>query len=362
MCLIILIITKKKLINFFSNISVNLNNFSNTAFIQNDLQNISFSFNNIFNDIVKEHISLIKTYKLFSENIKMRIIEPLLSYEKKYEKEVNNALYILKEIMEKISPKNNNNKFYQDKYNNLNISIGIFEKEKDEFLISILEIYLNLTKEELNKSINNNNQIINKISDLKKSISKETINLLDNKIFLDKKFKFNHNQDLIKNDNHIMMSISDKMNNNKNFEIINSEEINYEQKFENFFLLLKSQTNTNKNILKDINELFQKNKFNFEFYILFLRTYKKTLTKNLNSEKDSSNSLFIMKSFSNLVYLTNIMNNIIETIKEYLMLKENRNAFLIFEAIVKFGENYVYNDTYMCSLLNKNKIKIPKMS
>ena len=63
-----------------------------------------------------------------------------------------------------------------------------------------------------------------------------------------------------------------------------------------------------------------------------------------------------MKSFSNLVCLTNIMNNIIETIKEYLILKENRNAFLIFEAIVKFGENCVFNNTYMCSLLSKNKI------
>ena len=185
----------KYIINFFSNISVNLNNFSNTAFIQNDIQNISFSFNNIFNDIVKGHISLIKTYKLFSENLKVRIIEPLLSYEKKYEKEVNNALKILKEIIDKI-PQNNNNKLYQDKYNNLNISIGIFEKEKDEFLLNILEIYLNLSKDELNKSINNNNQVINKIIDLKKSISKETINLLDNKIFLDKKFKFNQNQDL----------------------------------------------------------------------------------------------------------------------------------------------------------------------
>ena len=345
----------KYIINFFSNISGNFKAFGNKELIQNDFKNTSFSFNNIFNDIINEHISLIKKYKIFSENLKLKIIEPLLTYEKKYEKEINNSLNILKEIIDKISlSKQNNNKIYQDKYNNLNISIGIFEKEKDEFLLNILELYLNLCKDDLNKSINNNNQIINKINDLKKSISKETINLLDNNLIFDKKIKSNPNQDVIKNINNIIMN-NNNLNNN-NFEIINIEEINYEEKFENFFLLLKSQTNIDKNLLKDINDLFQKNKFNFEFYILFLRTFKRTLSTKLNSENDFYDSLFIMKSFSNLVCLTNIMNNIIETIKEYLILKENRNAFLIFEAIVKFGENCVFNNTYMCSLLSKNKI------
>ena len=345
----------KYIINFFSNISGNFKAFGNKELIQNDFKNTSFSFNNIFNDIINEHISLIKKYKIFSENLKLKIIEPLLTYEKKYEKEINNSLNILKEIIDKMSlSKPNNNKIYQDKYNNLNISIGIFEKEKEEFLLNILELYLNLCKDELNKSINNNNQIINKISDLKKSISKETINLLDNNLIFDKKIKSNPNQDVIKNSNNIIMN-NDNLN-NTNFEIINIEEINYEEKFENFFLLLKSQTNIDKNLLKDINDLFQKNKFNFEFYILFLRTFKRTLSTKLNSENDFYDSLFIMKSFSNLVCLTNIMNNIIETIKEYLILKENRNAFLIFEAIVKFGENCVFNNTYMCSLLSKNKI------
>ena len=345
----------KYIINFFSNISGNFKAFGNKELIQNDFKNTSFSFNNIFNDIINEHISLIKKYKIFSENLKLKIIEPLLTYEKKYEKEINNSLNILKEIIDKISlSKQNNNKIYQDKYNNLNISIGIFEKEKEEFLLNILELYLNLCKDDLNKSINNNNQIINKISDLKKSISKENINLLDNNLILDQKFKSNPNQDVIKNSNNIIMN-NDNLN-NTNFEIINIEEINYEEKFENFFLLLKSQTNIDKNLLKDINDLFQKNKFNFEFYILFLRTFKRTLSTKLNSENDFYDSLFIMKSFSNLVCLTNIMNNIIETIKEYLILKENRNAFLIFEAIVKFGENCVFNNTYMCSLLSKNKI------
>ena len=345
----------KYIINFFSNISGNFKAFGNKELIQNDFKNTSFSFNNICNDIINEHISLIKKYKIFSENLKLKIIEPLLTYEKKYEKEINNSLNILKEIIDKISlSKQNNNKIYQDKYNNLNISIGIFEKEKEEFLLNILELYLNLCKDDLNKSINNNNQIINKISDLKKSISKENINLLDNNLILDQKFKSNPNQDVIKNSNNIIMN-NDNLN-NTNFEIINIEEINYEEKFENFFLLLKSQTNIDKNLLKDINDLFQKNKFNFEFYILFLRTFKRTLSTKLNSENDFYDSLFIMKSFSNLVCLTNIMNNIIETIKEYLILKENRNAFLIFEAIVKFGENCVFNNTYMCSLLSKNKI------
>ena len=340
----------KNIINLFSNISGNFKAFGNKELIQNDFKNTSFSFNNIFNDIVNEHISLIKKYKSFSENLKLKIIEPLLRYEKKYEKDVNNSLNILKEIIDVISqPQQNNNKIYQDKYNNLNISIGIFEKEKDEFLLNILELYLNLCKDELNKSINNNNQIINKINDLKKSIGKETINLLDINLI-----KFNKNSELIKN-NDIMRNKSDKININ-NFEIINIEEINYEEKFQNFFLLLKSQTNIDKNILNDINELFQKNKFNFDFYILVLRIFKKSFSKKQNQEKDSYDSLFIMKSFSNLVCLTNIMNNIIETIKEYLMLKENRNAFLIFESIVKFGENCVFNNTYMCSLLSKNKI------
>ena len=345
----------KNIINFFSNISEYFNSISNKAFYQNDFQNISSNFNNIFNDIIKEHISLIKKFKAFSENIKLRILEPLLSYEKKYEKEINNSLNILKEIVDKLSQQSNN-QIYQDKYKNLNISIGIFEKEKNEFLLNIFDLYLKLSKDELNNSLNNNNQIINKINDLKKSISKETFNLLDNNLILDIKSKSNVNQDLIKNNNNdIKMSILNK-NNYNDFEILNIGEINYEKKFQNFFLLLKSQTNIDKNILNDINEAFQKNKFNFEFYTLFLKTLKRFLSKNKNSENDAFNSLFIIKSFSNLVCLTNIMNNIIETIKEYLIIKENSNAILIFEAIVKYGENCVYNDTFMCSILNKNRI------
>ena len=203
----------KNIINFFSNISEYFNSISNKAFYQNDFQNISSNFNNIFNDIIKEHISLIKKFKAFSENIKLRILEPLLSYEKKYEKEINNSLNILKEIVDKLSQQSNN-QIYQDKYKNLNISIGIFEKEKNEFLLNIFDLYLKLSKDEFNNSLNNNNQIINKINDLKKSISKETFNLLDNNLILDIKSKSNSNQDLIKNNNDIKMSISNKNNYN----------------------------------------------------------------------------------------------------------------------------------------------------
>ena len=215
-----------------------------------------------------------------------------------------------------------------------------------------------MNKEQLSFTDNINNNISNEINNLRKEYKSNINNLLNNGLIINKECENIHNLNLIKQKDDIQMSISNYIKPNY-FEIIDVNKMDnkfYETEFYKFFYSLKSQSNIDKNLLKEINNYLEKNKFNFKIYKLFLNSLNQSISKKTYLENISNSSLFILKSFTNLVSLTNIMNNIIESIKDYLIIKTNRDALSIFEEIVKIGEKSVFNNIFMCSLLSKNKI------
>ena len=103
-------------------------------------------------------------------------------------------------------------------------------------------------------------------------------------------------------------------------------------------------------MLLNIEDVFVRNIGNKEFYndfcdkIIKARGVKKTL--------------YEFKNFSNMVYLTNLMN--LENIKDDLLsnqlTKVYFDSYKILDKIICIGEKPVNENTYMCALLIKNKI------
>ena len=362
----------KNLIDLFSNISENFNSIGNKVLFTKNfkINTIHFtSFNDIIDKITQSHITLFQKFKFYSELLKVKIIDPLILFQTNYEKEIKNLCILFKEIIDEKSFQNNNknnnifnnniflnikndsqlDKIFENKYKDLCTSLEKKEREKNEIISSKLDLYFELGKKELNSLYNNDETILNGINSMKNKFNKEIINLLGKNLNSNEIYNNKYNNILNKPQKDIQININ-------NFEIINNKDNNYKEIFYKFFYSIKFDTNVNKNILSTINELLDKNKFNFEFYQLFLQIFNESISIKSKSEKDLNSSLFVVFSFPNLVCLTNIINNIIENIKVYLVLKENQIPLSIFEEIVQMGEKTVSNNNFMCALLSKNKI------
>ena len=381
------------IINFFTNLSEEYNSFGNNNKVINNHINLNTSsdaLNNIFNYFYQSHISLLQKFSLFSNSIKNQIILPLLSFQKSYNKNYDYIQFEMKEIIDKISEQRNKldivqkqysenyknllneedkssleNNFYtvylnesdilnkiykicEDKYRELCLFVNKTEDDKNKKILNIIQIYLKLEKENLNFSINNDNNILNNINIENLKINNDINKIFSNNKTLDKEWKFIPDLESIKY-NQVFERKNDN-NNFEEFEIINKDETILKK----FFISLQNTNNIDKKDLKKINELLQNNKFNFKFYKLFIKTFNDSLSNNLQEDQITTSSIFITKSFSNLIYLTNIINTILENIKEHLLIKENRLSFLIFEEFIKLGERTAFNNTFMCSLLSKN--------
>ena len=107
-----------------------------------------------------------------------------------------------------------------------------------------------------------------------------------------------------------------------------------------------------KEILLNLEDVFGKNIGNKDFYIDFC--------DQITKSKGERKTLYEFKNFSDLVFLTNLMNLIIENIKEDLLSeklsKEYFKSYKILDKIICIGEKSVNEETYMCALLCKNKI------
>ena len=105
-------------------------------------------------------------------------------------------------------------------------------------------------------------------------------------------------------------------------------------------------------ILLNIEDLFGRNIGNKNFYLEFCDKIIKA--------KGEKKTLYEFKNFPNLVYLTNVLNLIIENIRDDLFSTDlHKNYFIaynILDKIICIGEKSVNEETYMCSLLGKNKI------
>ena len=120
----------------------------------------------------------------------------------------------------------------------------------------------------------------------------------------------------------------------------------------NNFLYGLDNINQNNDIFLNIEDIFGRNIGNKYFYIDFCNKIIKA--------KGNQKTLYEFKVFPNLIYLTNVMNLILENIKDDLLSdklsKDYFNSYKIFDQIICIGEKSVNENTYMCALLSKNKI------
>ena len=406
------------LIKYFDNVSLEFNNFGNKIIIPNvTLNSKDYSFKNNLAIFYDSQLSFLSKIKQISPSIKKDIIEPLLILKDNYEKEKKDILLSLGDIIKEISKHLNilkdikqnyynnfqklktigteddinllENNYYSTYFNEYDMINQIFESseknyfkikeqifnienKKNKEIIDKIEIYLKIINDEINYFSNENSQISNKINNYKSNQDSLIISLFKNNDILGKKWvqdikleSFNVNFNYKNNDNIINNNQNDYNIIKNEDPIINNNYFNYNNnliynnqdsiKLEKYFSALKSEKSIDNNFLSEIKEIFRKNKLNYQFYELFLTLFNDSINKSIK-EENVNLSLFIFKSFSNLICLTNIINNIIEDIKDNLLSKENNEYYLIFDQIISIGENSVYDNTFMCSLLNKNKI------
>ena len=343
-----------------------------------------------------------------SEKINKNILTPLQSFKGEFESDNKLIFFSLNSIVEEISSKKNNlqNKEIKDDYlinieKNLDKVITSFEEieqKKNKIIYNSLLSFYNLFYKEnligqreedfknILKKYKNKIDTQKTMKDIFPNYSilkSKKSNKNDDWVEINYEKKYNNNtysninnnnnaniktaiseyyvpQIVIKNniigiDDEYMVFNSAFNKNQKESEIIDiiesEEKIKDNIIINNFLYGLDIQSPKN-DILLSIEDVFGKNIGNKLFYIDFIN--KIILARGVKK------TLYEIKIFSNLVFLTNVMNLIIENIKDDLI--SNRinedilNSFKILDDIICIGEKSVSENIYMCALLSKNKI------
>ena len=357
----------------------------NKSFCKKCLEEINLNSSNneihLFCDKIGNNNHTIKKYNDIINNEKLKEIEHNLEIEEEINNYIeNNSNLVIQQILEKIENLRKLHIFKEQLYNlylknqeNVYLAMTINQLENssnlqieqfnsNEKILKYLEI-LNSKDISLYENKNNKEDDIENINKYKfKKIEKKKrkeekkqkrkeskllkeLKKKEEKSFKDSNKKMNEELSLIiNNTNSYINNIIIKDLKNKDF-----------QKIDLFFLKLQTEKSIDNNLFTEINQILQKNKNNIEFYDNFFQIFNESKI-NLNKEKNENCSLFLVKSLSNLINFTNIMNNIIENIKYILLSKENNKYYLIFDKAITAGENIVYENNFMCTFLNKNKL------
>ena len=151
-------------------------------------------------------------------------------------------------------------------------------------------------------------------------------------------------------DEYMVLKSSDNQSNY--IDIIEDEEKIKDNIIINNFLYGLENLEQKNEILLNIEDVFGRNIGNIDFY----NDFCDKIIKARGVEK----TLYEFKNFSNMVYLTNLMNLILENIKDDLLSNQLNKVYFdsykILDKIICIGEKSVNEDTYMCALLSKNKI------
>ena len=257
-------------------------------------------------------------------------------------------------------------KIFQIKGNYKNNNYTVFECIKDFFKIFGDE-FINYSKDEAKKIIDNID-FIEENQNPDELINSILMNENNKKIFFNR-WKYN----IIKSNSEL----KNEEENNENNVNINSAKItklpftdieyepeymlifnnslnNQDEPSEDFLIKLFNSLRKDKEILScdltDIINLLEQKTGKTEFYIDFCDKYLSCQTNIYNRF-----SLFEFTNFSNLAHFKTFMNNILENISSSLIIK-NKECFELLDKIIIIGEKTYYDNTFLCSLLNKNKI------
>ena len=352
---------------------------------ESDNQNIFFALNTIIEDISTQQNFINKRKdELIKEKEKNKDYIKSLAYELyKKEMETFNKLY-----------SNSENKFKEIK-NMLEEN----EMKKNKIISSCLCIYFSLIYDNLDSMDNQNGDIKKLIKKYKTKENKRKINeifpnskildlknwgdnfddweelkLMESMLVEKKEEKTKETKDektpsnpfsndfyipqiiitnnIIGIDDEYMVLKSNENNQSSFVDISEDEEKIKDNIIINNFIFGLENSVPKSDLIINIEDVFGRNIGNKEFYIDFCDKIIKA--------KGEDKTLYEYKIFSNLVYLTNVMNLILEQLKDDL-LSDNLNkdyfdSYKLLDKIICIGEKSVNEDTYMCALLSNNKI------
>ena len=270
------------------------------------------------------------------------------------------------------------NKLYNETQEEMNkkiIEIKAVYKNNNFIIFESIKEYLKLSKDEFFdfakvevKKLNQNIDLNEENQNPDEFINTMLINENNKKIFFNK-WKYNENKQSFE-------TINDEENNiNLNSLKISKlpfTEILYEPEHmliikdnkikeslkEDYLLKLFSALKKKKEMqsldLSNIINILEQNTGKINFYQEFCDKYLGIYNiNNINMDTDSTLSEFY--NFGNLAHFKTFINNILENISSNLTIKDSQ-SFDLFDKIIIIGEKTFYGDTYLCSLLNKNKI------
>ena len=391
------------LINYMEQISSEFNSFSSKITLPKNYTEKKGQDNLGINCFFDFHGFLGSEFQAISKKIKAEIISPLQNFKSEFEADNKLVFFSLNSMIEEMSNKKNSIKdnesseiFLSNLENNFIKIKSTFEeneKKKTTFIYNCLNTFSKLIHNDLNYLGKSKEDLLKKYK--LKTDKKSMIDIFPNSKL--PKWK-NWGKDPLSEWEQLNYEEETKSNiSNKNENVINSTlseyyvpqieiknnilGIDYE------YMVFNLQENINKNetscldvmeneerikdniiinnflygldiqspktdMLLNIENVFGKNLGNKQFYIDFCDKIVKT--------RGAQKTIYEIKIFSNLVFLTNVMNLIIENIKTDLLSdkisQDILNSFKILDSIICIGEKSVSGDTYMCALLGKNKI------
>ena len=335
------------------------------------------------------HCFLCGDFQEISEKIKTEIISPLQNFQSEFESDNKLIFFSLNSLVEEFS---NQKATIKDKNSAVELLTNIekkfletktiFEKnenKKTSYIYNYLNLYFKLIHNDLHFRVKNEDELLkkykqktekNKMKDLFpdskilkwKNWGKNALSDLDNannKNMSTSIIEYYIPKILINNniigidDDMVFQHEENKIESEAGFiDIMESEEKIKDNITINNFLYGLDNLSPKDKMLLNIEDVFGRNIGNKQFYFDFCDKIVKS--------RGTKKTLYEIKLFSNLVFLTNVMNLIIDNIKSDLLSDKVSEdilySFKILDVIICIGEKAVSEDTYMCALLSKNKI------
>lgn len=335
------------------------------------------------------HCFLCGDFQEISEKIKTEIISPLQNFQSEFESDNKLIFFSLNSLVEEFS---NQKATIKDKNSAVELLTNIekkfletktiFEKnenKKTSYIYNYLNLYFKLIHNDLHFRVKNEDELLKKY---KQKTEKNKMKDLfpDSKILKWKNWGKNALSDwdnannknmstsiieyyipkiLINNniigidDDMVFQHEENKIESEAGFiDIMESEEKIKDNITINNFLYGLDNLSLKDKMLLNIEDVFGRNIGNKQFYFDFCDKIVKA--------RGTKKTLYEIKLFSNLVFLTNVMNLIIDNIKSDLLSDKVSEdilySFKILDVIICIGEKAVSEGTYMCALLSKNKI------
>ena len=394
------------LINYMEQLSSEFKTFSSKIKLPKGYLENKSKDNLSINCFFDFHCFLCSDFKVISEKIKSDILSPLQNFKAEFESDNKLIFFSLNSIIEKINSKKSTlknkestNEFISNLEKNFDKVKTTFEEteiKKADFIYNCLNTFYKLVHDDWHFTGPHEEDMKNLLKKYKSKTEKRAmIDIFPNsKLVKWKDWTTNPNE----LDEWEELSVLEKpqMNNNKNnimstaisefyipqiviknniigiddeFMVFNPQE-NQSQNEISFVDIMENEERIKDNIiinnflygldiqspkndiLLSIEDVFGRNLGNKYFILEFC--------DKLIKARGAQKTLYEIKIFSNLVFLTNVMNLIIENIKNDLLSDKISddilNSFKILDVIICIGEKSVSGDTYMCSLLCKNKI------